>query len=215
MPGLTGRASDAVWLLYSSTESSPHKHPPMRITPIPPDTLTPELRYVHDEIAGLITRSQGQVTMIDPQGALLGPFAPMLHFPQFGIPALSFLRTLDTHATLPKTVREVTILTVGGTFGARFELYAHEIMAAAVGLSPQIIATLAAGGSPHGLNEQETIAHVITRSLVTGHIIPASTYNQAVQLLGWEGVAELFFLIGGYSLIAMILNGFDMPAPDK
>lgn len=187
----------------------------MRINPLPPDTLSPEVRYVHDEIASLVGRSQSQVTMLDAQGALLGPFPPMLHYPQFGIPALSFLRSLDMHATLDKRVRETTILTVGAAFGAHFELYAHEIMAAAFGLSDDIIASLAAGGHPYGLNEQETIAHNIAYALVTGHVVPAATYKQAVQLLGQNGVAELFFLIGGYSLIAMILNGFDIPAPDN
>lgn len=187
----------------------------MRIKPIPPETLSPEVRYVHDEIAGLVGRSQSQVTMLDAAGALLGPFPPMLRYPQFGIPALSFLRTLDTHATLTKTVREVAILTVGSAFGARFELYAHEIMAAAFGLSPVVIATLAAGGHPHGLTEEEDIAHVIACSLVSGRIVPDSTYKQAVHLFGQHGVAELFFLIAGYSLIAIILNGFDIPAPDR
>ena len=88
--------------------------PVMRIKPMPPGTLSPEVRYVHDEIASLVGRSQSEVTMLDAAGALLGPFPPMLQYPQFGIPALSFLRTLDTHATLAKTVREVAILTVGG-----------------------------------------------------------------------------------------------------
>jgi len=187
----------------------------MRIKPLPPDTLTPEVRYVHDEIAGLIGRSQSQVNMLDSAGALLGPFPPMLHYPQFGIPALSFLRTLDTQSTLAKTVREVAILTVGSALGARFELYAHEIMAEAFGLSPTAIATLAAGGHPHGLNEAEDMAHVVACALVSGRVIPDSTYNQAVNLLGQDGVAELFFLVGGYSLIAIILNGFDMPPPDN
>jgi len=185
----------------------------MRIKPLPPDTLSPEVLHVHDEIVSLVGRSQSQVTMLDTQGALLGPFAPMLHYPQFGIPALSFLRTLDMRATLDKRVREVAILTVGAAFGARFELYAHEIMAAAFGLSADIIASLAAGGHPYGLNEQETIAHNIAYALVTGHIVPDSTYKHAVQVLGQDGVAELFFLISGYCLIAMILNGFDMSAP--
>lgn len=185
----------------------------MRIKPLPPDTLNPEARYVHNEIAALVGRSQSPVRMIDDDGALLGPFAPMLQYSQFGIPALSFLRTLDTHATLAKTVREIAILTVGGAYGARFELYAHEIMAAAFGLSPTVIATLAAGSHPHGLNEEEDIAHVVTSSLVNGHIVPDSTYEYAVSVLGKDGVAELFFLVGGYSLIAIILNGFDMSAP--
>jgi hypothetical protein len=187
----------------------------MRIKPLPPDALSAETRYVHDEIASLVGRSQSQVTMLDAQGALLGPFPPMLHYPQFGIPALSFLRSLDMHATLDKRVREVAILTVGAAFGARFELYAHEIMAAAFGLQDDIVAALAAGGHPYGLNEQENIAHHIAHVLVNGHIVPASTYKRAIQLLGQAGVAELFFLTGGYSFIAMILNGFDMPAPDN
>ncbi|CAG4992568.1 hypothetical protein DYBT9275_00988 [Dyadobacter sp. CECT 9275] len=187
----------------------------MRIQPLNPENLSPEIRYVHDEIANLVANSQGQVRMLDDQGALLGPFPAMLHHPQFGVPALSFLRTLDMHATLAKTVREVAILTVGSAFGARFELYAHEIMAAAFGLSAGVVASLAAGSSPTGLNDQEKIAYDIARCLVKGHVVPDSAYRHAVRLLGQDGVAELFFLVGGYSLIAMILNGFDMPAPDQ
>ncbi|MFT3682251.1 MAG: hypothetical protein QM791_18400 [Ferruginibacter sp.] len=185
----------------------------MRIQPLSPAALTAEQLFVHDEITCLISRSQSQVKMIDGNGALLGPFAPMLQFPQFGIPALSFLRTLDMQATLDKRVREVAILTVGGFYGAKFELYAHEIMAAAFGIPQNIIATLAAGGHPHGLNEQESIAHDIAYALVSGRIIPDSTYKQAANVLGKEGTGELIFLIGGYCLIAMVLNGFDMPAP--
>ena len=186
----------------------------MRIKPLLPETLSPELRYVHDEIYSLVTRSQGQVVMVNEHGALTGPFPSMLQFPQFGVPALTFLQSLDQHATLDKRVREVAILTVGGAYGSRFELYAHEIMAAAFGIPPDIIATLASGGRPSGLNEQEAIAHDVASVLIAGHIVPASTYKHAVSLLGKDGVAELFFLIAGYSLIATILNGFDVPAPE-
>lgn len=187
----------------------------MRIEPLKPDTLNTELRQVHDGIAALVGGSQRQVTMMNADGALLGPFPPMLHYPQFGIPALTFLRSLDNHATLDKAVREVAILTVGGAYGARFELYAHEIMAAAFGLSGSCIATLAAGGRPNGLSEQEYIAHDIANLLVKGRIVPDSTYKHAVHLLGRDGVAELYFLVSGYCLIAVILNGFDMPAPEN
>ncbi|BAV05344.1 4-carboxymuconolactone decarboxylase [Filimonas lacunae] len=186
----------------------------MRIQPLPPDTLDKEIRPVHDEIANLIGRSQSQVTMIDATGALLGPFPAMLHYPQFGIPALSFLRALDMHATLDKRVREVAILTVGAAFSARFELYAHEIMAEAFGIAPDIIASLVAGNHPDGLSEQEAIAHTIARVLVAGRVVPDATYKRAVLLLGQDAVAELFFLIAGYCLIATILNGFDMPVPE-
>lgn len=187
----------------------------MRINPIKPEGLNAELRLVHDGIAALVGGSQRQVTMTDTDGALIGPFPPMLHYPQFGVPALTFIRSLDNHAKLDRKVREVAILTVGAAFGSRFELYAHEIMAAAFGLSSNSIATLAAGGRPDGLNDQEAIAHDIAHALVSGHIVADSTYNYAIQVLGKDEVAELYFLIGGYCLLAMILNGFDVPAPDK
>ncbi|RYF93832.1 MAG: 4-carboxymuconolactone decarboxylase, partial [Chitinophagaceae bacterium] len=135
--------------------------------------------------------------------------------PTFGIPALSLMRALDANATLDKRVREVAILTVAARYGARFELYAHQIMAEAVGLTDDVIAALAAGAQPQGLNEQEMIAHIIARVLTAGKIVPDSTYARAVTLFGKDGVAELFFLIGGYGLLAVILNGFDMPAPDN
>jgi len=52
-------------------------------------------------------------------------------------------------------------------------------------------------------------------ALVNGRVVPDSTYKQAVSLFGKEGAGELVFLISGYTLIATILNGFDVPAPNN
>lgn len=182
----------------------------MRVNPVNPETMNPEVRYVHDEVVKLITHSQGPVTMLNSEGALTGPFPPMLNFPQFGIPALSFVRSLDNHAALPKKVRETAILTIGAAFGARFELHAHEIMAKHLGFSPEAVASLASGFRPVELNPQEAIAYEIASLLAKGRIVPNSSYQLASELLGKEGTAELIFLIGAYSLLAMVLNGFDV-----
>jgi len=186
----------------------------MRLPPLTRDRLSPELRDVHDGIASLVGSKQQRIVVLNTDGALIGPFPAMLHFPQFGVPALLFQRALAAEARLPKTVREVAILTVGAVFGARYELYAHEITAAEVGLSPSQIATLAAGGRPAGLSDAEEIAHDVAHALATGHIVPASTYARATELLGREGVGELVFLVSGYCQIAMVLNAFDVPVPE-
>lgn len=182
----------------------------MRIRPVNPKEMSPEVLYVHDEVVKLITHSQGPVTMMDKDGSLLGPFPSMLRFPQFGIPALSFVRSLDNHAILHKKVREVAILTVGAAFGARFELYAHEIMAKHLGFSSEAVASLASGICPVELNQEERIVYEIASVLVKGRIVPDSSYNLANELLGKDGTAELIFLVGAYSLLAMVLNGFDV-----
>lgn len=186
----------------------------MRINPINPDSMSTEVRFVHDEIFKLITHSQGPVAMTNDEGALTGPFPPMLAFPKFGIPALSFVRSLDNHAALPKKVREVAILTVGAAFGARFELYAHEIMAKHFGFSPEAIASLASGIRPAELNQEESAAYEIASVLAKGKIIPDSSYNLGTAILGKDGIAELIFLVGAYTLLAMVLNGFDVPVPE-
>lgn len=185
----------------------------MRLPPLLPETLSPELREVHDGIAHLVARAQEHIVMMDPQGALIGPFPALLHFPRFGIPAALFQRSLDTEARLPNDVRQVAILTVGATYGARYELYAHEITAAHCGLSPSQIAILAAGGRPSDLGEEQAIAHDVARCLLSGRILPTSTYEQAVRLLGKDGVGELAFLIGGYCLVSVLLNCFDVQVP--
>lgn len=182
----------------------------MRVNPVNPKDMNPEVLHVHQEVVKLITSSQGPVTMLDKEGALVGPFPPMLSFPQFGIPALSFVRALDNHAILPKKVREVAILTIGTAYGARFELFAHEIMAKHLGFSPRAVASLASGICPVELNQEEALAYEIASTLAKGRIVPDSSYNLAKDLLGAEGVAELIFLIGAYNLLAMVLNGFDV-----
>lgn len=182
----------------------------MRVNPINPETMNAEVRYVHDEVFKLITHSQGPVVMTNKEGALTGPFPPMLAFPQFGIPALSFVRSLDNYATLPKKVREVAILTVGAAFGARFELYAHEIMAKHFGFSSTAVASLASGIRPADLNQEEAIAYEIASVLAKGRIVPDAAYNLAKEILGQDGLAELIFLVGAYTLLATVLNGFDV-----
>lgn len=187
----------------------------MRLTPIAPDTLDAERRAVHDTVVELMVRRQPQIVAQDAQGALIGPFSAMLHFPRFGVPALRFLAAIGTEARLSARVREVAILTVGARFTARYEIYAHEIMAAVAGLSESQIATLAIGGCPTDLAPEEAIAHDLASVLSRGQTLPASTYARAVALLGLDGVGELAFLIGGYCLISMTLNCFDVPVPNE
>ena len=168
---------------------------------------------MHDEIAALVARTQQRIVVLDAEGALVGPFPAMLHFPRFGVPALVFQRALSSEARLPKTVREVAILTVGAAFGARYELYAHEITAAEVGLSAAADRDPGRWRSPSGLSDEEAIAHDVAHVLAPGHILPASTYARALELLGGEGVGELVFLIGGYCLDRGAAECVRVPVP--
>lgn len=54
------------------------------------------------------------------------------------------------------------------------------------------------------------MAYEIASVLAKGRIVPDSSYNLAKEILGQNGVAELIFLVGAYTLLATVLNGFDV-----
>jgi 4-carboxymuconolactone decarboxylase len=54
----------------------------------------------------------------------------------------------------------------------------------------------------------------VAAALVDGHVLPELTYRQAVAAFGEHGAAELIYLVGGYCLVSVTLNGFDVPVPE-
>lgn len=186
----------------------------MRLKPIAPSNLSSEQRAIHDSIEAGIVRFLHGFKAVEENGGLNGPFTSMVHFPKLGRPAWDFLVALAEHSTLPKPVREIAILVTGTRFHARYELYAHERVAAGVGLSPAHIAAITAGQRPPDLSEPEALAYDVASILSGGGHLGETTYKAAVDTFGDQGTAELIYLVGYYCFTSVILNGFDMPLPE-
>ena len=187
----------------------------MRAAPFPPDQMPPEIRSLHDEMAEQIGQHLKGFVSKRADGALVGPFAPMLRFPQFGQAAWLYTKALIEHTKLPKPAHEVAILVTGAAFNSRYELYAHEHVAEAAGLSAAKVAAIAAGQRPADLTEQEQAAYDVAITLATGRQLPATTYHRAMVAFGKEQTAELIYLVGGYCLVSVLLNAFDMSVPGR
>ncbi len=187
----------------------------MRAPPFPPADMPPAVRALHDDMAAMVAQHLKGFVSGRADGALVGPFAPMLRFPQFGAAAWEYTKALIEHSTLPRAAHEAAILATGAAFNARYELYAHERVADAAGLSPAKVATLAAGQRPADLTEQEAAAHDVAAALAAGRSLPESTYRRALAAFGEASTAELVFLVGGYCLVSVLLNAFDMSVPGR
>lgn len=187
----------------------------MRAAPIPPAAMPTDLRPLHDEMDGYIAEHLKGFVSHRADGALVGPFAPMLRFPAFGRAAWTYTKVLIDNAKLPKPAHEVAILATGAVFNSRYELYAHERVADGVGLSAEKIATIAAGQRPADLTEEEQAAYDVAVTLAGGRQLPQSTYERAVKAFGEERTAELIYLVGGYCLVSLLLNAYDMSVPGR
>lgn len=186
----------------------------MRLPPLAPDQLTPEQQSLNKIMTEGVHKHLHGFKSEEPSGALIGPFPAMLHFPQFGAPAWSLFTALSEHTTLPKAAHEVAILVTGARLHSRYELYAHERVAAATGLSPAKIATIASGQRPADLTEEEAVAYDVAAILSHGGQLGDTAYQAAIAAFGDTGTAELFYLIGCYAMISVLLNGYDVPVPE-
>ena len=186
----------------------------MRLPIIPPANLTAEQKPLYDDMrAGIAKSFQGFVNIRD-DGALLGPWNPWIHEPQFGKPVWELTKAMVANPSLPLTVREVAILVTGAHFRSAYELYAHVIVAERRGLSDEKLATIVAGQRPADLTRQEGVAYDVASALVGGGVLPELTWRAAVEQFGEHGAAELSYLIGLYCLVSVTLNTFDVPVPD-
>ena len=123
-----------------------------------------------------------QVTTED--GRLIGPFNSYLPHQEVATGLSEFKAAEATHTTLSERVREVVIIAVGAAWGADFELYAHTAAARKAGLYDHAVTTLANGGIPEDLGEQEKIAARVAHQLSTRHRVDDELYREAEQAFG-------------------------------
>jgi len=148
-------------------------------------------------------------------GALIGPFNGWLHYPQFGAAAWALNKSLWEHAVLPGPIHQLVILVTVARFGARYAIYGHEYFASEAGLAEATIATIAGGERPSDLSDDERAAYDMAAALNRGASLPESTFRAAVNRFGPVGAAEIVFLVGCFSMVAVTVNAFDAAVPSE
>jgi len=187
----------------------------MRLPLLPPATLSAEQKALYDDMVAVIETNFGELVARRNDGSLIGPFNGWLHFPQFGKPAWAFNKSLWEHSVLPAAIHQLVILVTAAKFGARYEIHGHEYFAQRAGLAEDKIATIAAGQRPSDLTREESIAYDMAAALNRGAPLPESTYRTALTTFGEEGLAEVVFLVGCFSMVAVTLNAFDASVPGR
>lgn len=187
----------------------------MRLPVLDPEHLGAEQRDLYDDMVDVIDRNFGELIARRPDGALVGPFNAWLHFPKFGRTAWAFNRALWDHGVLPGDIHQMVILVTAARLGARYEIYGHEYFAMRAGLSREKVATICAGERPTDLSAAERAAYDMAAGLNRGASLPETTYQVALAQFGADGVAEITFLVGCFSMVAVTLNAFDVSVPGR
>jgi 4-carboxymuconolactone decarboxylase len=174
-----------------------------RIAPIPKDAMTPEQVRVNEKIAG--PRYSGPAR---------GPFAVWLRTPEFAEIASDFGLHLRTRTTLPRRLLELVVLITARQWTAQYEWAAHEGFAREAGLPDQVIEDLRTGRRPAFDAPDEALVYDVAMEIQERKGVGDDTYRRATDLLGEQTVIDLLTVIGYYTLLAVVLTGLDVEAPD-
>ena len=109
---------------------------------------------------------------------------------------------------------ELAILIVGRRWDRAYEWYVHEKIARKAGLAPAIIEALAAGLTPPGMSECETLIHSLCRETLRDGQAADATYVAAEAMFGRACILDLLALCGYYPLLAFVLNTAQLVVPD-
>lgn len=152
-----------------------------------------------------------------PRGELRGPFMPLLRSAELLDRAQKLGEFLRYRCSLPEHLREFAILVTAQHWQQRYEWHAHARLAERAGVPAEVVAALANGnvmgpGAPE-LHEDLATIHDFCSQLHRQHEVDDACYQQALELLGEQGVVELCGICGYYSLLAMVLNVARTPVP--
>jgi 4-carboxymuconolactone decarboxylase len=187
----------------------------MRLPLLVPADLKSDQQALYADMRLGISNGFSAFKVAREDGALMGPRNPYLHEPTIGKPTWYLTQAINQLATLSKNVREIAILVVGARYNCAYQIYAHVSVAESLGIRLDQLATISAALKPDGLPADERIAYDVSHALCAGAILPEPLYRIATMSFGERGINELIYLVGLYSMVAITLNGFNLPVPER
>ena len=185
-----------------------------RLRSLDPEELTGKQRQLYESISGDARRKAARkFKMTSETGALGGPFNTLLYAPEIGDAVQQLGGALRFDSSLPGHLRELAILMVARRWRANYEWYAHAPIAEREGLEVSVIKAVKEGEAPEDAPDDVLTVHRFVSELVETRRVCDETYQETKALIGEQGLVELISVVGYYSLLAGLLNTFEIGVP--
>ena len=158
-------------------------------------------------------RAAAQAIIEGPRGAVYGPFVPLLRSPELMDHAQRMGEYLRYRSAIGTRLSEVAILVTAREWDQQVEWAIHAPIAERVGIQAHIIAAIAERRRPSGMLVDEEVVYDFCMELHRDKRVTDATYANAVALFGEKGVVDLMGINGYYTLLAMVMNAAQTPAP--
>ena len=112
-------------------------------------------------------------------------------------------------------LREIAIVRVGVLSGATYEIYQHERIARAVGLSAAVIEAIREGPSAAAFDDAQREVMAFTDDVVVNVRAGDATFKPILARHGAAGAQELTLTVGFYMMVSRFLETFDVDIEER
>jgi 4-carboxymuconolactone decarboxylase len=155
------------------------------------------------------------------RGGTRGPFLVWLRSPELCERVESLGAYCRFESNLPDRIRELSLLIAARNLDAQYSWNAHIGKAIDFGVSKDALQALAENKTPEFSNADEQIAYQFSTEILKDHFVTDETFAAALDEFGEAGLVDLIGCLGNFSMLAMLLNTFqvdlqkvDPPYPD-
>jgi 4-carboxymuconolactone decarboxylase len=181
---------------------------------------TPDLKFIGNRFRPLkyAELTPAQKTMADnllngERAGATGPFNVLMRSPEIGDAAQKLGAQVRFHSSLPPKLNEFAIIITGRYWTSQYEWYAHKSLALRAGLKPEIVAALADGKRPGGMDADEEAVYSFATETLNDKHVSDKTFQTVVAKFGERGAVDLTAVVGYYQLVCSILNLDGYPLP--
>nr|WP_218617726.1 hypothetical protein [Cryptosporangium aurantiacum] len=114
-------------------------------------------------------------------------------------------------SSLPLRLRELSLLIAARHFDAAYSWNAHADKAVEVGIPAESVQQLAQGVTPDfGDDHEAAILYRFSTEVLEKHFVSDETFAAGLAAFGEQGLVDLIGSLGNYSMLAMLLNTFQV-----
>ena len=135
-----------------------------------------------------------------------GPWNVMLRSPEMADRLTKLLDYLRFKTSLPLRLNEFAIMITARHWSSQYEWYSHHRYAKKAGLSESVMADLAQGKRPGGMQPDEAVVYDFCMEMHQKHFVSDATFKKAKEILGEQQLVDLMAVSGVYTLVSMLLN---------
>ena len=165
------------------------------------DDMKPEQRAVYAQ------------TVAGRRGSVPANVLVWLHSPDLAARAQKLGELVRYDTKLPPRHSELAILVVARHWSAHYEWAIHAAEATRAGVPDSVIDAIREKRQPSFDDGPSRAIFDFTAALVSTGRVPDDLYKAAASELGVRPLVELVALIGYYTMVALTLNAFQIPAP--